>query len=201
MMSRKRMLLWLPLLVLAALTTAYCDTCDDDPPPPNFFQQVMQQTAEAAQKARTIAPGTAAPPPSTPTRSPSATPTDIPGLDYAKISPIKAVFDEDAKSTTYTLSLSGPFYAGAQVYWSGPNCGSVSDSASAIKATPNLGDPRPPFRDEKSVFTWSHPHPPCGDTTNHADVTIVATIYESTRIVVCTYPGSATGTGPECFRR
>lgn len=197
-MTRK--LLWMFMILAAALSSAFCGPCDDDPPPYNPFQQMTQEAFEQSQKARTLTASTAQPPPATPTNAPNATPTDIAGLDYATISPIKAVFNEAKKATTYTVALSGPFYEGADVYWSGPNCGSVSDSSAKIKATPNVGGPRPPVRNETSVLVWTHEHPPCSATTNHSDVTVVATIYEGQRLTVCTYPGSETSTGPACFR-
>jgi hypothetical protein len=191
----RRAVVFVPLLALAALLAAAC-SCEDDEP--DMYSQLMHNASVAtAAAARTVQAGTAVAPPSPPSTTGSPTPTDIPGLNYATISPIKAVFNEDARMTTYTLVMRGPFPNGASVRWSGPNCGTVEGTVWEISGTSVQGPPR----DAKSEYKWTHPHPPCGDTPNHADVTVVATITEDRVTTICTFRGAATDTGPACFRK
>ena len=51
---------------------------------------------------------------------------------------------------------------------------------------------------------WEHPHPPCGATTDHADVLIVYSVswnWGGGGTIACVYQGAATGAGPACRRQ
>ncbi|MFA7250052.1 MAG: hypothetical protein WC273_10525 [Dehalococcoidia bacterium] len=96
----------------------------------------------------------------------------------ARIGPIRAAFSPPAQTTTYNLPVE---MEGATpgVDWRGADCGTYR----AESAT---------------VFRWSHPHPPCDPTSDHADRTIIATIQIGSARIECRYQGSASGTGSPC---
>lgn len=122
---------------------------------------------------------------------------------YATAEPITAVFTPAAFTTTYTLKMAGTFPEGGRVRWTGANCGTTTGDDRVIAP----GDATRPF-DVTSVFVWTHPHPPCGETPDHLDATITATLVEggttpnTTRYTTtCTYRGAATGSGVTCELR
>ena len=123
---------------------------------------------------------------------------------YATTTPITAVFDQSKFTTTYTFNTTGLFPQGGLIRWSGPNCGTVSGDAFSVASIQRYEDLA-----VKAPYTWVHPHPPCGDSPDHADATIVGTLAEGEGhpertprfITTCTYRGSATGTGAVCETR
>lgn len=184
------------LLMTAALFAVACDDGDSE-----YDREQEARSArsfnESQRTPQTVTPGSAASPPAI-----TATATLPPAeLRYATVAPITAVFDQSKFTTTYTLTMTGPFPQGGFVEWSGPNCGTIQGDAFSISA-----DQRPDSTVVKPTFAWIHPHPPCGDAPDHSDATIVATLKEgdggpgkTPRIITtCTYKGSATGTGPTC---
>jgi hypothetical protein len=105
------------------------------------------------------------------------------------LGPIRAYFNPSTFSTTYTLQVENPTKEFVNVTWSGPNCGTY--------APMGLG---PDSMDEHVVqtMTWSHPHPPCDPTTQHADVKITALVHTKFGSATCTYQGAESGLGPAC---
>ncbi len=184
------------LVMTAALFAVACDDGDSE-----YDREREARSArsfnESQRTPQTVTPGGAASPPAI-----TATATLPPAeLRYATVAPITAVFDQSRFTTTYTLTMTGPFPQGGFVEWSGPNCGTIQGDAFSISS-----DQRPDSTVVKPTFVWIHPHPPCGDAPDHTDATIVATLKEgdggpgkTPRIITtCTYKGSATGTGPTC---
>jgi hypothetical protein len=108
------------------------------------------------------------------------------------VHPIQATFSPEIFSTTYQIDIDNPDLDIIKVEWSGPNCGSF--------------DPKEGLGSEKVTsfeMTWAHPHGPqypnsCDATTNHADVTVTATVTIKDKTFTCTYQGAETGTGPAC---
>ncbi|MGE3856467.1 MAG: hypothetical protein AB7G21_05880 [Dehalococcoidia bacterium] len=123
------------------------------------------------------AAGTAAVAGTSSTTDGTATATAAPTV-AGRVGPIRAVFSPPAQTTTYSLPIE---VEGATpgVDWRGADCGTYR----AESAT---------------VFRWTHPHPPCDPTTDHADRTIIATIQIGSVLVECRYQGSASGTGQPC---
>lgn len=107
------------------------------------------------------------------------------------VTPIDATFNQATFSTTYRARYTNNT-GGSLVYqWSGPDCGSP------------LSEPPASVRQESGelTFTWSHPHPPCDPTTEHAHVTIRLQVGNLQYSTTCTYQGAATGVGPPCTTR
>lgn len=182
------------LLLLSALILVAA--CDDQADENDQVHAAFSNQMNTKQQ-REITPGPAASPPRLDGTA-TAPPREY---RYATAEPIMAVFNEAAFTTAYTLAFTGPFPEGAIIRWSGPNCGTVSGNRQIIAQGDRVDQAR-----GQTTFTWVHPHPPCGNATNHSDVTVVATMEEGsgrpggTPLVttVCTYPGSASGTGPAC---
>ena len=164
-------------------------------------RQVRELEASPPKTFTSVTPGTPAPPPAV-----SATATQPPRqLRYATAAPIAASFDQAKFTTTYSLTITGGLPEGINVKWSGPNCGSTAGEEYSVLGLQRFDD-----SSFTSTFIWQHPHPPCALTTNHSDVTVVATIAEggtvteagestTPRLVtICTYRGSDTGTGQPC---
>src|SRR5258708_7314208 len=103
--------------------------------------------------------------------------------------PITATFAQSAFSTAYTTTIT-PGGNAWSYHWAGPNCGTSGSTAEV--SVPAGSTPK------TTIFTWSHPHPPCAATTNHSEVTVTLTITWSGGTLVCAYPGSESGTGPSC---
>ena len=112
------------------------------------------------------------------------------------VTPIKAAFDEGARTTVYTahISYSEPagFASGSapniSYQWSGPNCGTWLPQELRYRSDYEFD----------TLFTWSHPHPPCGNTTDHSDVTVHLTASVRRVVMECTYQGSLSGVGQAC---
>lgn len=121
-----------------------------------------------------------------------------------------ATFDQAKFTTTYTARVTLPLAAeddrdSGQLHasWTGPNCGSagIVNFLGAYQQGTNEWD----FgyaRDngpagEAITYRWTHPHPPCGDTPDHRDVTIKLVVSNKFGAVTCTYVGAASGPG-EC---
>jgi hypothetical protein len=96
-----------------------------------------------------------------------------------EVESITAEFSQSTFSTTYTSHARDINNETLTYTWSGPNCGGTSDAT-------------------LSKFTWTHPHPPCDPTTDHADITIYLGVSNSVYTVICTYQGAASGTGDPC---
>lgn len=123
----------------------------------------------------------------------------LPSLVGITVSPIRAVFDQRAFTTTYRVEADGlPADSYFVADWSGPNCGnwSVIDTDQAENY----------FGTSEYAFRWYHPHPPCPETTDHADITVRLVLSlrtfgddltknAGTKILLA-YRGSETGTGP-----
>lgn len=117
----------------------------------------------------------AAAPPATDVSTPSTNrPPDV--------RPIRAFFDPGRFTTTYDVIASDPDGDTLTYNWSGANC----------------GDAAPAPGGEAYRLRWSHPHPPCDPTTEHADVQIIVEVGDSRSTVRCTYQGAADGIGPPC---
>lgn len=105
--------------------------------------------------------------------------------------PLRAVFTPENFTTVYTASVSNPDMDTLAFAWGGPNCGPwFPETVTCNTATCT------------SKLTWQHPHPPCSEGTQHADVTILfqAVGQRSGRTVVCPYRGSESGTGTACYQ-
>lgn len=127
----------------------------------------------------------------------------LPSLVGMTVSPIRAVFDQKTFSTTYTVEVDGaPEGLSLTAEWSGPDCGNWS----RIKSEEDLL----PMVSNRFEFKWYHPHPPCPETTDHTHVDVSAKLkltkteiidghlkFTDTRVIVCTYHGSESGTGKE----
>lgn len=107
-----------------------------------------------------------------------------------QVSHITATFDEPNRRTTYQVTIGNADGHVLNYHWSGPNCGDWSPQDETRTALPDLD----------AQMTWSHPHPPCGDTPDHRDTTIMFTVVDRTAnaTIVCSYEGAATGVGPDC---
>jgi len=105
------------------------------------------------------------------------------------VSPITAVFNEAARSTTYDLLINNPGAAPVTIEWLGPNCGTWSPQGNSSVSTKAGQNPS---------MTWSHPHPPCPVGT-HGEVTIVAVVSGSGVSFECRFQGAATGQGSPCI--
>lgn len=125
--------------------------------------------------------------------------TPSPGQDVViAVLPIEATFTAAEFSTSYKVKVPMRGYTSDKYerspynvffQWTGTNCGSMTTGSSGdFGAEPHA----------TSAMTWAHPHPPCGQTTDHLDATIVVTVSTSSGIWICTYRGSASGTGPPC---
>jgi hypothetical protein len=106
------------------------------------------------------------------------------------MSPISASFNQSEFTTTYSIQVKKvPALGGPN--WSGTDCGTTLElperSTSAV---------------EKEVsFKWSHPHPPCDATTDHAKVVVIARLHaldDPESYWFCSYQGAAPGKGKPC---
>ena len=103
-----------------------------------------------------------------------------------RVSPIEAVLNQAAFTTTYSVlvTIEPPdANAGLTFGWSGADCGSSEVD-----------------RLDARIFRWVHPHPPCDATTDHSNRTITLLVSWSSgaRQLRCTYQGAASGVGPPC---
>ncbi len=134
------------------------------------------------------------PPFAFPTPGPTVAPVPSPSPGGAPTSsPILAVFDEKAFATNYTVHAQTLLQSGHIVSrWFGPDCGTFSPQGEKDEYLefPN------PLTENYITFTWTHPHPPCASTTNHANVTVTVRLRNSVGTVECTYVGTLSGTGP-----
>lgn len=113
-----------------------------------------------------------------------------PGGYYLCAGPIHAAFDEGARQTVYTAHVAGAFGgqpSSVTYQWSGPNCGGWVPQESRTQQG-----------EFDTLFSWSHPHPPCGNTTDHSDVTVKLVVSIGSSTVTCTYRGSLSGVGENC---
>jgi uncharacterized membrane protein YgcG len=120
-----------------------------------------------------------------PVTTPDAGPT---GPSF-KVSPIVALFSQPTFSTTYDIMVSNPAHEALVVEWDGRSCGS---------STPMGPQPTSVLEMFSADMTWSHPHPPCDPSTNHAGELIKVTVTGSSGSIVCTYQGAETGRGSAC---
>jgi hypothetical protein len=106
--------------------------------------------------------------------------------------PVAATFTPATFSTEYLLGIANPTAEALTVEWSGPDCGTWApqgpSNANAMTT-------------QTWSMTWTHPHPPCDPTTEHADRTIAATVRGTSGTLVCSYPGAHSGVGPACVPR
>ena len=139
---------------------------------------------------RTPTPTATPTPTPTPTATPTPTPTPTPKLplQLPLFSPISAQFDQGTFSTTYTALFTNPNGDYFFYFWSGPDCGSPAGGETGQRSA----------KSGSLEFTWTHPHPPCGPTTDHTDVTIKLRITNFLQARTCTYRGAASGVGPPC---
>ncbi|NQW20489.1 MAG: hypothetical protein HQ477_07165 [Chloroflexi bacterium] len=104
-------------------------------------------------------------------------------VDTSIVSPITAAFFHERQATDYSVTL-GPLDSFG--VWGGFGCGSTLSSGPAAPAN----------------ITWEHPHPPCDETTNHADkeitLTLSVTTYQGIKEAVCKYQGAESGVGEPC---
>jgi hypothetical protein len=102
-------------------------------------------------------------------------------VDPAIASPIQATFYQDRQATEYILE---PVFGGNVASWTSPPCGTTSVVPGGLK------------------MTWTHAHPPCDATTNHADVEISVLLRFNDGLIVkyahCDFQGAHTGTGTPC---
>jgi hypothetical protein len=103
-----------------------------------------------------------------------------------RVSPIEAVFNQAAFTTTYqvlvTIDPPGAQAGGISFSWAGADCGQFGED-----------------RLDGRIYRWVHPHPPCDVTTDHRDRTITLRVFiASGEAYRCTYQGSASGVGPPC---
>jgi hypothetical protein len=117
---------------------------------------------------------------------PSAQQTLQPSLT---VGPIDALFNPSKFSTGYGVTIKSPSDQTVTVTWAGPNCGEWDARPQTITG-----------QYMTISMVWQHPHPPCGATTNHSDVTVTLTITYPGGTLVCSYVGSETGTGPPCSK-
>jgi hypothetical protein len=143
--------------------------------------------APTATATATFAPTATQPPPTAtavvvapvvPTATPlPPTATPVPPNLVAGIGPIGAIFNQAGQATTYSVLNAGP---GLSFTWAGPDCGNVSGG-------------------NTNAFTWSHPHPPCDASTNHANVVVQVIVVDgANNRVRCFYQGAAQGAGLPC---
>lgn len=192
--THQRITLRLAFVLVAVFVGAACaDDCNEESASTRL-QRIMMRNREAA--VRTVTPGRAS---TTPVVTATVTPPPA-NLRYATIEHITAVFDQSKFTTTYTLKVVGALPEGLYVEWSGPNCGEVVNQIVGIDGLERADDVV-----HNVTFTWKHPHPPCANASDHSNVTVVAQATEggsrgnTPRLVtICTYPGSASGTGPAC---
>ena len=102
-------------------------------------------------------------------------------IESGLVSPISATFFPERQATEYLVVVNSPGDSGL---WSDPSCGESKVDMDGHR------------------MTCFHAHPPCDETTNHADEAIsfklnIAT-YRGVEDVLCVYQGSATGTGNPC---
>ncbi len=96
----------------------------------------------------------------------------------ARVGPIRAVFNQQAFTTTYTLPVDAPSPIPG-IDWRGADCGAFQV-------------------DSPTTWRWNHPHPPCDPSTDHGNRTIIATIQIGGALIECRYQGASSGTGPPC---
>ena len=102
-------------------------------------------------------------------------------VDESVVSPIRATFFPERQTTEYVVELSPPGDGGE---WSKPSCGEY-------------------FSDQDGYrLVWTHAHPPCDETTDHADEEITFNVrvatFDGAEDVVCEYSGSLSGIGEQC---
>ena len=110
------------------------------------------------------------------------------------VNPISAVFNAGTQSTAYRARIHNnePFEVVVTAAWTGPNCGTASLADQLIVLS------RAPSNVQETDFTWTHPHPPCASSPAHDDATVQLTVRWNGGSAVCTYRGTATGTGQAC---
>ena len=119
-----------------------------------------------------------------------------------------AIFDQASFTTTYAVEVNLAF--GAQqdepsrhlrAKWTGPNCGTFGIVNLVDRFEPGKGDwdfgyiQYQGTAGARTFFRWVHPHPPCGNTPDHKDVTIAVVVSNPSGSFTCTYVGAATGKG------
>jgi len=119
------------------------------------------------------------------TRSGEATPTPVQEgapVPASIVSPITATFYE--QTTEYRVTLGSPVDPGKWNEQQDDLCGSSQVDSDGYR------------------LTWKHPHPPCDETTNHAEQEITFTVevpgYHTSETVLCKYQGSEAGIGDPC---
>jgi len=104
-----------------------------------------------------------------------------------KVTPIKAVFTQQAQMTTYSVDITNPTNENLSVSWVGMDCG---DHNPTMPVTKEWNGP--------STMTWHHPHPNCDLSTDHSKTRIGLVVVSPSQVVSCHYNGAHDGTGPEC---
>ncbi|MSP21755.1 MAG: hypothetical protein EXR66_01825 [Dehalococcoidia bacterium] len=100
-----------------------------------------------------------------------------------RVSPIEAVFNKAAFTTEYSALVSTEPAGAAPALsfaWSGADCGTFGP----------IANPR--------TFRWTHPHPPCDPTTDHANRTITLLASWADRQLRCAYQGQPPASAPPC---
>jgi hypothetical protein len=113
-------------------------------------------------------------------------------LPRFSVNPVAATFTQETFSTEYLLGIENPNAEPISVEWSGPNCGTFAPMGAGAANT---------MTTQVWSMVWTHPHPPCDDTTDHSDQTITATVRGTSGTFSCSYPGAHTGVGPACTPR
>jgi len=105
------------------------------------------------------------------------------------VAPIQATFTQSIFTTEYAAQIMNPTGQSLVTTWTGPDC-----------ATWTPQGPSAPINEANPLvkMSWEHPHPPCDNTTQHADRVIKLSVSGPGGIVECTYPGAETGAGPAC---
>lgn len=110
-----------------------------------------------------------------------ATPAECPRCHAPPIcGPISAVFT--VPQTQYTVLCEHQGNIPPEYAWWTPSCGTFS--------VPNP--------DQPWDVIWSHPHPPCDPTTDHASELVYVDVTGGGWRVTCGYQGASTGEGMAC---
>ena len=107
-------------------------------------------------------------------------------VDQEILGPIRATFVPESQTTEYVIDRIDPLLGGNfSNVWSSVPCGSYVGST-----------------DDDTRRSWHHAHPPCDETTNHGDVTIIVETGVLTsdggRTIFCEYTGAHSGIGTPC---